>query len=126
MLSIAAGILFSIIAIIPALLVFVPGVVAVVAGRAAGMGWNVTTISLTIIFGSLLLLVLIYLVALVCVPATVFFPAYAIHFFASRYPNLDALLHPAPTPAAPELPPVPASPPPFEPPPLPPSAEPIG
>jgi len=125
-LSIAAGILFSIIAIIPALLVFVPGVVAVVAGRAAGMGWNVTTISLTIIFGSLLLLVLIYLVALVCVPATVFFPAYAIHFFASRYPNLDALLHPAPTPAAPELPPVPASPPPFEPPPLPPSAEPIG
>ena len=125
-LSIAAGILFSIIAIIPALLVFVPGVIAVVAGRAAGMGWSVTTISLAIIFGSLLLLLLIYLVALVSVPATVFFPAYAIHFFASRYPNLDALLHPAPTPAATELPPVPESPPPFEAPPLPPSAEPIG
>jgi len=125
-LSIAAAILFGIIAIIPALFVVVPGVVAVLAGHAAGMGWNVTTISLTIIFGTLLLFLLIYLVALVCVPATVFFPAFALYFFAARYPTLDALLHPAPAPLAPELPPVPNSPPPFEPPPLPPSAEPIG
>jgi hypothetical protein len=123
-LSIAAAILFGIIAIIPAVFVVVPGVVTVLAGRAAGMGWSVTTISLAIIFGTLLLLLLIYLIALVCVPATVFFPAYALYFFAARYPNLDALLHPAPP--APELPPLPESPPPFEPPPLPPSAEPIG
>ncbi|MGD0791528.1 MAG: hypothetical protein ABR920_07130 [Terriglobales bacterium] len=125
-LSIAAAIIFSIIAIIPALFVVVPGVVAVLAGKAAGLGWGVTTISLAIIFGSLLLLLLIYLIALVSVPATVFFPAYAMYFLASRYPNLDALLNPAPTPPAPELPPVPESPPPFEAPPLPPSAEPIG
>jgi hypothetical protein len=125
-LSIAAAILFGIIAIIPALFVVVPGVVAVLVGKAAGMGWSVTTISLAIIFGTLLLLLLIYLIALVCVPATVFFPAYALHFFASRYPELDALLNPAPTPPAPQLPPVPESPPPFEPPPLPPSPEPIG
>ncbi len=126
-LSIAAGILFGLITIIPALFVVVPGVVAVLAGRAAGMGWNVNTISLAIIFGTMLLFLLIYLIALVCVPATVFFPAYALHFLASRYPNLDALLNPAPaTPPAPELPPVPESPPPFEAPPLPPSAEPIG
>jgi MFS family permease len=127
-LSIAAGILFSIIAIIPVLFIAVPGVVAVVAGAAAGMGWSVTTISLAIIFGSLLLFLLIYLIALVCVPGTVFFPAYAMYFLASRYPNLDALLNPAP-PAplpAPELPPVPEPPPPFEAPPLPPSPEPIG
>jgi hypothetical protein len=124
-LSIAAGVLFSIIAVIPILLVVVPGVVAVLAGRAAGMGLNVTTISLAIIFGSLFLFLLIYLVALVCVPATVFFPAYAMYFLTSRYPVLDALLHPAPPPA-PELPPVPESPPPFEALPLPPSAEPIG
>jgi hypothetical protein len=125
-LSIAAAILFSIIAIIPALFIFVPAAVAVIAGHAAGMGWSVTTISLAIIFGTLALLLLIYLIALVSVPATVFFPAYAMHFFASRYPNLDALLNPAPTPPAPELPPVPEPPPPFEAPPLPPSAEPIG
>jgi hypothetical protein len=127
-LSIAAAILFSIIAIIPALFVAIPGIVAVVAGKTAGLGWNVTTISLAIIFGSLLLLLLIYLVALVCVPATVFFPAYAMHFFASRYPNLDALLNPAPpaAPPAPEMPPVPEPPPSFEAPPMPPSPEPIG
>jgi hypothetical protein len=121
-LSIAAAVLFGIITIIPALFVIVPGVVAVLAGRAAGLGWNVTTVSLTIIFGSLLLLGLLYLIALVCVPATVFFPAYAMHFFATRYPNLNALLNPAPSPA-PQLPPVPESTPPFEA--LPPSAEPI-
>jgi hypothetical protein len=127
-LSIAAAILFSIIAIIPALFIFIPAVVAVIAAHAAGIGWNVTTISLAIIFGSLLFLLLIYFVALVCVPGTVFFPAYAMHFLASRYPNLDALLHPAPPipPPAPEMPPVPPSPPPFEPPPVPPSPEPIG
>jgi hypothetical protein len=125
-LSIAAAILFGIIAIIPALFVIVPGVIAVVAGHAAGLGWNVTTISLAIIFGTLLVLLLIYLIALVSVPATVFFPAYALHFFAARYPSLDALLNPAPAPPAPELPRVPEPPPPFEPPPLPPSAEPIG
>jgi len=125
-LSIAAAILFGIIAIIPALFVVLPAVVAVLVGRAAGMGWSVTTVSLAIIFGTLLLLLLMYLIALVSVPATVFFPAYALHFLAARYPNLDALLHPAPAPPAPVLPPVPESPPPFEAPPLPPSAEPIG
>jgi hypothetical protein len=125
-LSIAAAILFSIIAIIPALFVIVPGVVAVVAGHEAGLGWNVITISLAIIFGSLLLLLLIYLIALVCVPATVFFPAYALHFLAARYPILDALLHPVAAPPAPVLPSIPPPPPNFEPPPLPPSAEPIG
>lgn len=123
-LSIAAAILFSIIAIAPVLLVVIPAVVAVVVGRAAGMGWSVTTISLAIIFGTVLLFLLIYLIALVCVPATVFFRAYAIHFLAARYPSLNALLNPAPP--LPASPPVPESPPPFEPPPLPPSPEPIG
>jgi len=121
-LSIAAAILFSIIALVPTLLLVVPGAVAVLAGRAAGLGWSVTTVSLVIIFGTLLLLLLLYLIALVSVPATVFFPAYAMYFLAARYPNLDALLNPAP---APELPPIPHVPAPFEPPPLPPSAEPI-
>jgi len=124
-LSIAAAIVFGILAIIPALLIVVPAVLAVVAGKAAGLGWTVTTISLTVIFGSLLFVILIYVIALVNVPATVFFPAYSIYFFASRYTALDALLHPAPPAAAPESPVVPESPPP-ELPPLPPSPEPIG
>ena len=124
-LSIAAAILFGILAIIPILLIVVPTVVAVFAGKAAGLGWTVTTISLAIIAGTVLFLVLIYLIALVSVPATVFFPAYAIHFFASRYPNLDAILHPAPPPAPPQSVVSPENPPP-EPPPLPPTPEPIG
>jgi hypothetical protein len=124
-LSIAAGILFTIIAIVPLLVVAIPSVIAVLAGRSAGLGWNVTTISLVVILGTLLMFILVYLIALVCVPATVFFPAYAMYFLAARYPNLDVLLNPAPPPA-PELPPVPESPPPFEAPPLPPPPEPIG
>jgi hypothetical protein len=130
-LSIAATILFSICAFILVVFITVPGAVAVLAGKAAGIGWTVPTISLAIIFGSMLLLLMIYLVAVLCVPGTVFFPAYAMYFLASRYPNLDALLNPAPAPPVPAAPPVPESPPPFEAPPfqgppLPPSAEPIG
>ena len=124
-LALAAAIIFSIIAIIPALFIVIPAVVAAFAAHAAGVGWNVTTVSLAVIVGTLLLFVLIYAIALICVPATVFFPAFSIHFFAARYPRLDALLHP-PSPA-PELPPVIESPPPApEPPPLPPAPEPIG
>ena len=122
-LSIAAGILFTIIAIIPLLVVVIPGITAVVAARAVGMGWEVTTISLAIILGTALILLLIYLIALVCVPATVFFPAFALHFFAARYPNLNVLLNPVPLPLSPRMPQASA---PFEPPPLPQSPEPIG
>jgi hypothetical protein len=123
-LMIAAVILFSIIAIIPALTVIIPTVIVVGAGVAAGLTWSVTTISLMVIFGTMALIVLLYLVALVSVPATVFFPAYAMYFFAGRYPTLSALLYPAPLPPAPEAPPVFDAPP--EPPGLPPSPEPIG
>ena len=124
-LSFAAAILFSILAIIPALVVIIPAVVAVFAGKAAGLGWTVTTVSLAVIVGTVLVAVLIYLIALVSVPATVFFPAYAIYFFASRYPTLNAILHPAPPPA-PSQPVVSAENPPPEPPPVPPSPEPAG
>jgi hypothetical protein len=124
-LSIAAAILFSIIAIIPALVVIIPSVLIVLAGKAAGMGWSAATVSLLIIFGTMVFALLIYLVALVSVPATVFFPAYAMYFFASRYPNLGALLNPASAPPAPEAPTVMESPS-LPSPPLPPSPEPIG
>jgi len=122
---IAALILFSILAIIPALFIIGPSALIVVAGIAAGLTWNVATVSLGIIFGTLAIIALLYIVALVATPAAVFFPAYAMYFFAARYPNLGALLNPAPVvPPAPEAPPVIETPP--EPPPLPPSPEPIG
>jgi hypothetical protein len=123
-LVIAAWILFSIIAIIPALIVIVPSGIVVAAGVAAGLTWTVTTVSLAVIFGTMALLLLLYLASLVSTPATVFFPAYAMYFLAARYPNLSALLNPTPAPPAPETPT--ALEPPPEPPPLPPSPEPIG
>ena len=112
-LGIAAAILFGILALIPTLVFIVPAVVAVIAGHAAGLGWNVTTVSLAVILGTVLMILLIYVIALVNVPATVFFPAFSIYFFAARYPRLDALLNPPPP--APELPPVLEPPPPPEP-----------
>jgi hypothetical protein len=123
-LAVAAAILFGILTILPILALVVPAALAVFAGYKAGLGWNVSTISLAIIGGTVLLALLLYLVALINVPATIFFPAFSIYFFASRYPKLDLLLNP-PAPA-PVLPPLLESPPPFEAPPLPPTPEPIG
>ena len=55
-----------------------------------------------------MLAVLLYVIALISVPAIVFFPAYSIYFFASRYLPLDALLHPPPMAASvPPLAPLP-------------------
>ena len=36
----------------------------------------------------------LFLAALLSVPAMVFFPAYSIYFFASRYGPVNALVHP--------------------------------
>ena len=135
-LGIAAAIIFGIITLIPILVLVVPAALAIFAAYKAGMGWNVTTVSLAIILGTVLFAVIMFIATMISVPATVFFPAYGIHFFASRYAKLDALLNPPPPasetppepPPAPEPPPSPPSqsePPPQEPPPLPPSPEPI-
>jgi hypothetical protein len=122
--AIAIGIVASIVIIILLLPAAALGVAAVVGGKAAGLTWTIYTITLAIVVGSVLLVLVIYAVALVSVPAIVFFPAYSIYFFASRYPPLDALLHPLVANAFSGAPPAPALPP--EAPPLPPSPEPIG
>jgi hypothetical protein len=97
-------------------------VAAVVAGKAAGLGWTVGTITLAVVAGSGLLAVFFFLTSLISVPAIVFFPAYSIYFFAARYPALSAVLYPAPpAPAIPAM-----APPPYEPPTIPPTPEPIG
>jgi len=123
-LAIAAAIVFGIAAIIPALVVVTPCVLIVLAAMAAGATWTVTTVSLAVILGLMALFILIYLTALVSVPGTIFFPAYALYFFAGRYPNLATLLNPVPAPpVAPTVVPPPL---PEMSPPLPPSPEPIG
>jgi len=111
--GIGAGILLAIVATIAVLIVLIPvggfGALAVLAGKAVGLQWNVYTITVAVVAGSILLAVFLYLIAIAAVPIMVFFPAYSIYFLASRYPGLERALHPAsPTPPRPEpaLPPI--------------------
>jgi hypothetical protein len=76
------------------------GVLAFLTGKTAGLTWNAQTITLAIVVGCILVGVFLYLVSLISVPAIVFFPAYAMYFFAGRYPQLHAVLYRS-SPAAP-------------------------
>ncbi len=112
--ALGAAVVIGIVATLVIFIMLIPaggfGAIAVLAGKAAGLKWDVYTITLAVVVGSILLAVIIYAVSLVSVPAVVFFPAYSLYFFAARYPALDAILHPAPPatlPAAPEIPPEP-------------------
>jgi uncharacterized membrane protein YbaN (DUF454 family) len=63
-----------------------------------------------VVLGVIALAILAYVVALACVPVAVFFPAYAMYFFAESYPALHARLYPAPPvpPGSPTWTPAPA------------------
>jgi hypothetical protein len=119
--AIGAAIIIGIVSAIVFLLFLIPigglGAVAVIAGMAAGLTWNLYTITLAVVVGTIAIFSLLYVMSLVSVPAVVFFPAYSIYFFAARYAPLSARLYPAPPPVAP---------PPPDPPPLLPTPEPIG
>jgi hypothetical protein len=120
--AIGAAIVLGVVSAIVFLLLLIPigglGAVAVIGGMAVGLTWNLYTITLAVVAGTILIFALLYAMSLVSVPAVVFFPAYSLYFFAARYPVLDALLHPAPPPVAPPPPPDPL--------PLLPPPEPIG
>src|SRR5882724_486571 len=106
--AIGAAVIVGIAAMIIILLTLIPvggvGAVLVLMGKSGGLHWNLYTITLAVVIGSFLLAFILYVVSLVSVPAIVFFPAYSIHFFAARYPALDAVLRPAP-PLPAEVPP---------------------
>lgn len=97
-LAIAAAIVIGVASVILVLIVGIPtaglGIVAVLAGKMAGLTWNVATITLAVVVGCILLAAFLYLLSLISVPAIVFFPAYAIHFFAARYQPLNLALNP--------------------------------
>jgi hypothetical protein len=115
-LAIGAGIVVGIVVLILGLIIAIPtvglAILAAITGKTAGLTWNVFTITAAIVVGSILLAVFLYVVALISVPVTVFFPAYSIYFFAPRYRPLSLVLYPPPLPAMPD----PGSPPPSEPP----------
>ncbi|HMK24118.1 MAG TPA: hypothetical protein VK466_17435, partial [Terriglobales bacterium] len=111
-LAIGAAVIFGVAAAIAAIFVILPfGVVAFVvaiAAKGAGFSWNASTITAAIVALTIVLCVVVYAVALACVPIAVFFPAYAMYFLAERYPALHARLYPAyPPPPSPPLAPAP-------------------
>jgi hypothetical protein len=109
-LAIAAGILLGIVTIIAMLVIIVPVVlIAVAVGIAGKMIWNPFTITLAVVAGLAAFAVILFVIAMISVPAVVFFPSYAIYFFAARYPALSARLYPPP-PAPPSAPPLPPGP----------------
>jgi hypothetical protein len=125
LLTIGAAFIFGILTFIVLLVLLIPigglGAITVLGGGAAGLTWNAFTITLAVVAGCLLLVLLLYVVSMISVPAIVFFPAYSIHFFAGRYPLLGNLLYPP----APPVPPVVTAPaPPLIPPPITPVPEP--
>jgi hypothetical protein len=95
-------------------------VIAIIAGAAAGLTWNFLTITLVVVACLILFAMLMFLASLISVPATVFFPAYSLYFFAPRYPPLAALMtQQVPIPTGPSSLP-------SEAPPLPPTSAPLG
>jgi hypothetical protein len=118
-LAIGAGIIVGIVGLILGLIIAIPtvglAIVAAVTGKTAGLTWNVFTITAAIVVGSILLAVFLYVIALIAVPVTVFFPAYSIYFFAPRYRPLSLVLYPLPSPAMPNLGSPPSSEPPLMP-----------
>lgn len=114
-LAIAAGILVGIVSFIATLILLVPfgglGAIAILAGKAAGMNWNIVTIGVAVTVGLILLVIILYLVCLISVPVVIFFPAYALYFFAARYAALRNVLYlPVIAPQPPPLPPFPQTP----------------
>ena len=111
-LAIGASVLFTILSVIVVVVLMVPlgiaGAVVVLLLKGAGLGWNAFTITAIIVAGTLLVAGLMYVIGLVNVPVAVFFPAYAMYFFAERYPALHAMVCPPPPAAPPPLPPAPA------------------
>ena len=117
--AIGAAIALGIITLIIFFVLLIPiggaGLLAVLAGKAAGLTWTLYTIALAVIAGCAALALFLFAASLISVPAVVFFPAYAIYFLAPRYPILAALLWPPPPPSETQ------SSPPAEPPPGPPT-----
>jgi hypothetical protein len=106
LLAIAASIILGVIIFFIAFIFILPVVLAFLIPTIRGgpAVWNVYTITLAIVAGSIVLIFLMCLMSLISVPVVVFFPAYSIYFFAARYPALSSRLYgPPPSPSLAQL-----------------------
>jgi len=96
-LTIVAGIAIGIVGVILGVILAVPvvGVIAaaVIAGKNAGLTWDVFTITAAALAACAAFLIFFFLISMITVPAIVFFPTYSIYFFAGRYRPLNLALY---------------------------------
>jgi len=114
-LGFGAAVLFGFIGFFVAVIVALPvalvAVTAILGGSAAGLTWNFFTIAAVAFAGLVAFIVLLFALAFVNTPVTVFFPAYSMLFFASRYAPLASVMWPKQVPAIPQIqPPLPNTP----------------
>ena len=106
-LAVGSAIIFGVISLLALFVVGIPlalaGAAIFFAGKAAGLAWGFPVIVAVAIVGAILLTGIFYLLALISTPPMVFFQAYAIYFFGSRYPALGVIVDPPPPAAPPDL-----------------------
>lgn len=104
LLAIGSALLFGILDFFVILMFIIPvgilGVALYFVARGAGLVWNPLTVGLVIVAGGAVLFLLLYLISIVSLPAMVFFEAYSLYFYGSRYDLLGLALSPPPPPAA--------------------------
>ncbi len=95
-LAMGTAVLFGIADTLVLLLLLLPlglvTVIVIVVAAAMGLTWNTLTICTAVLVGGAILMFLVYVICLVSTPAMVFFQAYTLHFFGSRYPRLGEQL----------------------------------
>jgi hypothetical protein len=101
-LAIGSALLFGIIDFFVILGMLIPlgiaGVAIFLFARGAGMTWNPLTVGAVVLAGAAAIALLVFFISFVSAPAMVFFQAYSMHFFGSRYAPLGVALAPPPPP----------------------------
>jgi hypothetical protein len=104
-LAVGSAILFGIVDLFVVLFLMIPmgiiGVAIYFVIRNMNLAWNFGTISALVVAIAIAIAVIFWACAFVYSPGLVFFQSYALRFFASRYPALDAAMNPPPPPLAP-------------------------
>ena len=105
--AVGGGILSAIASLVVIVPTAIIAVIVTIVIKGSGMGWNEYTVTAAILAVTIVVVLLLCVIALVSVPVAVFFPAYAMYFFAERYPALYARLYPPPSSALPIVAPEP-------------------
>jgi len=112
LLALAVGIIFGIIGIIILLVFIFVGVIIglMVFAVLAATKWNPVAIAIAVLLGIVAFIGLLFISALIYVPAVVFRQSYGMYFFGARYAPLARYMYPPPLipPAPPPAEPAPA------------------